>query len=112
MQAGYEHRPYRTAAYAARVSAIPLAGKVLCHRQSCQGSVSKDSHQYQEPTWELHQNPTINPIYNLVATTDRAHGVLIMHTSGDMIVPASGQTWVNLLPAIVPLTRLVDTDIV
>lgn len=46
----------------------------------------------------------------LVATTGRAHGVLIMHTLGDLIVPASGQTWVNLLPAIVPLTRLVGTD--
>ena len=45
MQAAYEYRHYRTAAYAARVSAIQLAGKVLCHRQSCQGSVRTARHE-------------------------------------------------------------------
>lgn len=54
--------------------------------------------------------PLNKPNLRLVATNGRAYGVLIMHTLGDLIVPASGQAWVNLLPAIVPLTCLVDTD--
>ena len=55
-------------------------------------------------------NSLDKPNLRLVVTTGRAHGVLFMHTLCDLIVPASGQAWVNLLPAIVPLTRLVDTD--